>query len=186
MDTFIDIIGALLIAGFILIGIANLNVYSSQIQFKSNSELKLISNAKTLSDILENDLRKIGFGNTGNSILTANPKNIRFIADIDSNGVSDTVSYYLSDSTDVLYTENPKDKILYRQVNGDTSKGPSLGITDLKFNYKDINGSITTILDSIKFITTEIWVESPEPVGIDSNKSYLLTYWELSINPRNI
>jgi len=186
MDTILDILGALLISGFVMLGISNLNIYSTQIRFKSNSELSLISNAKTLADILENDLRKIGYGYNGTSILTADPKKIKFIADIDSNGVSDTVSYFLSDSLAVSYTENPKDKILYRLVNGDTSKGPSLGITDIKFNYKNINGSVTTVLDSIKYITTEIWIESPEPVGIDSNKNYLFTYWELSINPRNI
>jgi len=186
MDTIIDLLGALVIAGFIILGISNLNVYSTDMRFKSNSELSLISNAKTLSDILENDLRKIGFNNSSNSMLIANEQKIKFIADIDSNGVVDTVSYSLSDSLAVLYTENPSDKILYRTVNGDTSKGPSLGITDLKFIYKKINGSITTVLDSIKYITAEMWIESPELVGTDTNKKFLFTYWELSINPRNI
>jgi len=124
MDTIIDLLGALVIAGFIILGISNLNVYSTDMRFKSNSELSLISNAKTLSDILENDLRKIGFNNSGYSILIANEQKIKFIADIDSNSVVDTVSYFLSDSLAVLYTENPRDKILYRIVNGDTSKGP--------------------------------------------------------------
>lgn len=186
MDTIIDLIGAIVIAGFIFLGISNLNIYSADMRFKSNSELSLISNAKALSDILENDLRKIGYKNNGCSMLTANENKIKFIADVDSNGVVDTVSYILSGSLAVLYTENPKDKILYRIVNGDTSKGPSLGITDLKFVYKDLNGSITTVLDNIKYITAEIWIESPEPVGYDTDKKYLFTYWELSINPRNI
>ena len=41
MDTIIDIIGATVIAGLVMLGIANLNVYSSQMRFKSDSDLKL-------------------------------------------------------------------------------------------------------------------------------------------------
>ena len=186
MDTIIDLLSAFVIAGFVMLGITNLNIYSSQIRFKSNSNLKLSLDAKTLSDIIENDFRKIGFGYSGISIITALSNEIKFIADVDSNGVIDTLSYFLSDSTEVLNTENPNDKILYRVINSDTSKGPSLGITDIKFSYKAIDGTTTTVLGNIKYITAEIWVESPVVVNEEQQSKYLFTYWELSINPRNI
>ena len=186
MDTIIDLIGAAVIAGIVMIGIANLNIYSSQIRFKSNSDLQLQQDAKTIADILDHDLRKIGYGYSGTSIITADSQKIKFYADIDSNGVVDQVTYLLSDSSDVSYTENPSDRVLYRVVNSDTSKGPSLGITNLKFTYRDLSGNITTALDSIKYIKTEIWVQSPTKVYENGEEKYLFTYWELTINPRNI
>jgi hypothetical protein len=144
-------------------------------------------NAKTLADIMENDLRKIGYGYNGSTpILVAQPQKIEFAADIDSNGVVDTITYLLSDSTAVSYTDNPSDKILYRIVNGDTSKGPSLGITNLQFTYLNLQQTATTVPDSIKYIKAEIWVQSPTTVYDDGQQKYLFTYWEMTINPRNI
>ncbi len=186
MDTIIDLIGAAVIASLVMVGIANLNIYSSQIQFKSNSDLELQQNAKTIADIIGNDLRKTGYGYNNTAIITALPNKIKFYADIDSNGVVDTLTYLLSDSTAVANTENPSDKILYRVVNSDTSKGPSLGITDLRFTYKNILGNVTTAPDSIRYIKAEIWVQSPSKVNDNGEDKYLFTYWELTINPRNI
>jgi hypothetical protein len=187
MDTILDLIGAAIIAAIVMVGIANLNIYSSQMQFKSNSDLQLQMNAKTLADIIESDLRKIGYGHKGASpIITADPQEIKFCADIDSNNVVDTVSYSLSDSTAVSYTQNPSERILYRVVDGDTLKAPSLGITNLKFSYLNIWGNVTTVPDSIKYIKAELWVQSPTKVYDNNQQKYLFTYWELTINPRNI
>lgn len=185
MDTIIDLIGATVIAGLVMLGIANLNVYSSQMRFKSDSDLKLQTDAKTISEILGNDLRKIGYGNSGTSIITAGEKEIKFYADIDSNNVVDIISYSLSDSNTVV-SENPNERILYRTVNSDTSKGPSLGMTNLKFTYKDANGNLTSDTAMIKYIKAEIWVQSSSKVNENGTDKFISTYWELTINPRNI
>ena len=186
MDTLVDIMGAVVISALVMLGIANINIYSSQVKFKSDSDIKLQQDAKTISEIIDNDMRKVGFGYSGTSIITADSNEIKFYADIDSNGVVDTITYLLSDTSQVSYTSNPNDRILYRVVNGDTSKGPSLGITNLRFTYKNAQGNETTVPDSIKFIKTEIWVESSTKVYDDGNDRYLFTYWELTVNPRNI
>ena len=185
MDTIIDIIGATVIAGLVMLGIANLNVYSSQMRFKSDSDLKLQMDAKTISEILGNDLRKIGYAYTGTPIITANEKEIKFYADIDSNNVMDIISFSLSDSNSVI-SENPNERILYRAVNADTSKGPSLGMVNLKFTYKDGNGNITSDPVMIKYIKAEIWVQSSSKVNENGTDKFISTYWELTINPRNI
>lgn len=160
----------------------NLNIYSSQARYSSDSDLQLQQNAKTLGEILNHDLRKIGFNYTGSSIITAQEKLFSFYSDIDSNGVVDVVTYSLSDSSMVTQTTNPKDKILIRMVNADTSLGPSLGITDLKFSYLNSKSKKTAAVDSIKYIRAEIWVETPEPI----EGKYPFTYWEMTINPRNL
>ena len=182
MNVLLDILGATIVGAIVFSLFLNLNMYSSQARYSSNTELQLMQNAKTLAEMLTYDLRKIGFKHKGESLITIQSKRISFYADIDSNGVDDVVGYALSSASEVPQTSNPNDKILMRVVNGDTAKGPSLGITDLKFDYLNIKQQPTTILDSIKYIKAEIWVQSPEPV----NDMYIFTYWEMTINPRNL
>jgi len=187
MNVVLDLLGASVIGAMVILVMLNLNIYSSNVKFSSDSELRLQQNAKTLAEIVSYDLRKIGFRKSGTAIITAQPKMISFYSDIDANGVVDIVTYKLSDSLEVLSTTNPKDKILYRIVNNDTSKGPSLGLVNINFEYMKSNGIVTANLDSIKYITAEFWVETPDMVN-DSRgiNKYLFTYWELTIKPRSI
>ena len=182
MDTILDLLGAVIIGGLVFLMISNLNTYSSSTKFSSDSELRLQQNAKTLAEILENDLRKIGYKNSGTSILTATPKKISFLSDIDSTGIVDNVTLTVSDSTKLPNTPNPHDIIYYRIVNNDTLNGSSYGLTSLKFSYQNIYGYPTTNIDSIKYVKAEIWLQSPEKI----DSTYAKTYWEVTINPRNI
>ena len=187
MNIILDLLGASVIGAVVILVMLNLNIYSSNVKYNSDSELCLQQNAKTLADIVSYDLRKIGFRKSGTAIITAQPRKISFYSDIDSNGVVDVVTYQLSDSLAVMSTNNPKDKILYRIVNNDTSKGPSLGLVDLNFNYLNMSGNATASLDSIKYITAELFIESPDMLKDSNGKNkYLSTYWELTINPRSI
>jgi hypothetical protein len=71
----------------------------------------------------------------------------------------------------------------------DTIGGPSLGLVNLKFSYLDSKGIVTSILDSIKYVKAEFWVEPSEAVNnfiTGQQDSSVFTYWELTINPRNI
>ena len=187
MNIILDLLGASVIGTMVILVMLNLNIYSSNIKFSSDSELRLQQNAKTLADIVSYDLRKIGFRKSGTPMITAQSKKVSFYVDVDTNGVVDVVTYQLSDSLAVLNTTNPKDKILYRIVNNDTSKGPSLGLVDIKFTYMNGNGTTTANLDSIKYITAELWVETPDMVKDSKGTNrYLFTYWELTIKPRSI
>lgn len=182
MNILLDYIGAALIGGMVLLMIMNLNTVSSMQRFSSDYELRLQQNAKTLAEILNNDMRKVGYGKSSNAIIAAQEKLFSFYSDIDSNGVVDIVTYKLGDSTDAVQTENPFDKPLLRAINNDTSKGPTLGLTNLKFSYKNKFGVLTTALDSIKFIKVEIWVQSVNKI----EDGYPFTYWEMTVNPRNL
>ncbi len=186
MNTMIDILGASLIGSIIVLLMLNLNLFSAQVKFSSDSDLRLAGNAKTFAEILDSDLRKIGFKHNGTAIITAQPKKISYYSDLDNNGTDDIVTLALSDSTEVPYTPNPHDKILYRIVNNDTSAAPSLDVTDLKFTYYNSLGSVTTNLDSIKSIKAEIYLQSPEKVDYQGKAEYLNNYWEITVNPRNL
>jgi hypothetical protein len=195
MNFLLDLMGSSLIAGILFLLIFKMNVYTSSTNYYSDNELKLQQNAKTLAEIINHDFRKIGYKYNGTSIVTAQPTRIQFWADMDApgtfgHGVMDFVEYYLGDSTEASGTTNQKDKILYRIMNTtDTLGGPTLGLVDLRFSYLDSHGLPTAFLDSIKYVKAEFWVEPYEYVndyGTGQPDSSQFTYWELTINPRNI
>ncbi|MDP2303262.1 MAG: hypothetical protein Q8N03_12655 [Ignavibacteria bacterium] len=182
MNTLLDILGATLIGGIIMFMMLNLNLASSEKRLSSDTEMQLVQNAKTFADVLSSDLRKLGYRYTGTALLEAGRNRLTFLGDIDSNGVMDRVTYSLGDSLQVLSTPNPRDKILSRIVNGDSLPNPSLGLVDIVFKYKNINGIETGTLSEIRFIEVEIWVEAPYLI----DGRYPFTYWQMKIYPRNI
>jgi len=195
MNILLDLMGSSLIAGIIFLLIFKLNVYTSNANYYSDNELKLQQNAKTLAEVINHDLRKIGYQYNGTAIITADSTRLKFYADMNApgtagHGVMDVVEIYLGDSTEASGTLNKRDKILYRILNDtDTLGGPTLGLVDLRFSYMDTYGLVTNIRDSVKYVKAEFWVEPYDyttDFGSGQPDSSQFTYWELTINPRNI
>lgn len=195
MNLILDLMGSSLIAGLLFLLVLKLNLYSSNANYYSDNELRLQQNTKTLAEIINYDLRKIGYKYDNTAIITAEPRRLKFYADMNEpgtygHGVVDVIEYFVGDSTEALGTTNERDKILYRVLNEtDTLGGPTLGMVDFRFSYMDSRGIATTILDSIRYIKAEFWVEPYDYVKDfvtgEKDKS-VFTYWELTINPRNI
>jgi hypothetical protein len=194
MNILIDIIGSSFIGGLLLLMILKLNLYSQNASYSSDTELKMQQNAKTLAEILNYDLRKVGYNYNSTAITVADSNRIKFYADMNEPGTAgygtvDVVEYFLSSPSKAAGTTNPNDIVLTRVINGtDSSSGPSLGLVKLQFSYFDQGLIATTSLDSIKYIKTEFWVESLEPIetNFGTQTGYPFTYWEMTINPRNI
>ena len=194
MNVLIDLIGSSFIGGILLLLILKLNLYSQNTSISSDSELRIQQNAKTLAEIINYDLRKVGYNYNNTAIVTADSNKIKFYADMNEPGTAgygtmDLVEYFLSSPLKAASTTNPKDVVLTRVLNGsDTLSGPSLGLVKLVFSYYDKGLVSTTNLDSIKYIKTEFWVESLDPIEVNfgTQTGYPFTYWEMTINPRNI
>jgi hypothetical protein len=182
MSLLLDIFGSTFIAGIIFMMLFNLNVFQTNQRISSDSELQLQQSAKTLAEIVNYDLRKIGYNYPDIPFIQTDSEYVSFYSDIDRDDVMDSVIYMMGDTTEVSGTTNPRDRVLYRIVNADTIKGPSLGLTKAKFSYLDEFGITTTVPADIRYVKAELWVESVEPV----EGSYLFTYWEMTINPRNL
>ena len=182
MNIILDLLGSTIIGGLILLMLMNFNMFQSNTSISSNSELHMQQNAKTLAEILNHDFRKIGFNYDNTAFAQADSERISFYSDIDRNGSVDSVTYFLGSPSEVTSTTNPKDRILYRVVNIDTIKGPSLGLTKARFSYLDGVGAETATFTDIAYVKAEIWIQSIEPV----DGEYLWTYWEMTINPRNL
>ena len=198
MNSLLDIFGSVVIAAMLFMLIVKLNLFSNQTSYTSDSELQLIQNTKTLSEIIDYDFRKIGYRHnksSGPAIIVADSTELEFYSDIDTSGTVDIVRYYTSDSTQASATSNPSDIILNRSINSSSlMSGPSLGLVKIRFTYLDKSQAIipynltNTYRDSIKYIRTEMWVENSEPVtdAFADTSRYSVTYWEFTIYPRNI
>ena len=190
MAVLIDILGSSFIGGLVLLMILKLNLFASSNGVSSDNELKLQQNAKTLAEIINYDFRKIGYECDSTAIAIADSDKIKFYSDFDRNGSIDEVEYYASDSTKSLGTENPRDIVLYRKVNGVEYGGPSLGLTKIRFSYYDQYSVKTQVLQDIRYIKVELWVESTiremDNYFVNADHPYIFTYWEMTINPRNI
>ncbi|HEX9252794.1 MAG TPA: hypothetical protein VF870_11170 [Ignavibacteriaceae bacterium] len=194
MNVLIDLIGSSFIGGILLLLILKLNLYTQNTSISSDSELRIQQNAKTLAEIINYDLRKVGYNYNNTAMITADSNKIKFYADMNEPGTAgygtiDVVEYFLSSPSKASSTTNPKDVVLTRVLNGtDTLSGPSLGLVKLVFSYYNKGLVTTTNLDSIKYIKTEFWVESLEPIEVNfgTQTGYPFTYWEMTINPRNI
>lgn len=182
MTTLLDILGSVVIGGIILFLMINFSVFQSSTSSSSDANLQIQQNAKTLAEMLSYDLRKIGYNYSANPLITAESKKISFHADIDRDGIDDIVTYLISDSTQAELTEKSNDILLMRIINEDSSSGPTLGLIDAKFSFFDSVHVITSDLAKIKYIKTELWIESIYPV----DNKYPFTYWEMTINPRNL
>jgi hypothetical protein len=166
----------------------------SNASFASDNELKLQQNAKTLAEILNNDFRKIGYRYDSTAILTAQKEHFKFVGDLQRPGetgfgIIDTVEYLVRDSSYSPGTTNQNDIILVRVLNNtDSITGSSLGLVKINFSYLDSLSQPTANLSKIKYIKTELWVEPIEPVNnfVTGNNDSVFTYWEFTINPRNI
>lgn len=194
MQSILDIMGSSFIGGLILLMIIKLNLYSTSVSYNSDNELKLQQNAKTIAEILNYDLRKIGYNHTGTAFIVADSNHIKFYADINAPGTAghgtvDIVEYIVKDSTSASGTSNPRDISFVRVVNNsDSTAGPSLGLVKLLFSYYNGSGVPTTNLDSIKYVKAEFWVEPTEKIPnlLTGTPDSTFTYWEMTINPRNI
>ena len=182
MNIILDLMGSTIIGALIVSMIINFNVFQSNSIRSSDSELQLQQNAKTLAEILNHDFRKIGYRYDNTAFVEADSERISFYSDIDRDGNIELVTYMLGDITEISGTPNPRKRVLCRIVDNDTLKGPSLGLTKAKFAYFSGSGVETTTLSEIQYVKAELWIESIEQV----DGGYPFTYWELTINPRNL
>lgn len=182
MNTLLDILGSTLIGGLILMMVMNFNIFTTQTQVGSTAELMLQRNAKTIAEIINADFRKIGFKYNGTAITQADSQKLVFYSDINNNNNIRLVEYVLGDTSTASFSINPNDRALFRIVGNDTIVVAPEGITNLRMLYRDENGVITNVLPDIRYVEIGIWLQSPYPI----NNEYLFTYWQMTINPRNI
>src|SRR6516162_782763 len=165
MTSVINFIGSAILASLIFASIFGLTHNLNQSNYEKNFELTTQTNAVFLARLMEYDFVKIGFHypRPAVAIIAADSQSITFKADLLDSGTVNTVSYAIGPVSDLANTKNPRDRYLYRTLDGVTTSA-NLGLTRLQFIYYDNDGHVTSNLSLIKSMNVQFTIESPERV----------------------
>jgi len=183
MAIVIDLIGSMILAGFVtLLGLRlNANISNSAQSYKADVIVQ--ENLVSLVQSIEYDFRKMGYRvqDPTQVILRADSDHITFRGDINDNGVIDTVEWYLGGY--VTSTPNPRDRILYRRLrpvaSGTGLIGSLPGVTVFGLKYLNHEAMPPSTLGQIWIVETTLRVESPWKVqdrAVDAQDYGLWTY----------
>jgi hypothetical protein len=202
----IDLIGSIIVFGWLLLMSLRVNTQNQENVQTLNGDLLVQENLVAVTQLLEYDFRKIGFCKEPNNlvdptkaILLADTSRIKFLTDLDldgtgPDGVLDSVYYYLGDTTELSQTPNPRDRYLYRVVDGEPARGANLGITSFTMKYFDRSGvPIPTPvgaseLQKIQTIQITLSIENVYAASIveTTNKQYSSAFWQqVRLSSRN-
>lgn len=147
-SSLIDILGSIVVGGLLLMILFRINDTAVANSFQYNGEAIAQKNLVEIVKLLEYDFRKIGYckdwqaiPDPSKAIIKADSTSITFLTDEDSDGVVDTMSYYLGSVEELSNTANPRDRMLYRKVNHHIPLGANLGVTKFDLTYYDAFGS---------------------------------------------
>ncbi len=192
-STLLDILGSIVVGGLLFMILMRVNDTATENTFFYGGELIVQSNLVATVSLLEHDFRKIGFCKDWNAlpdptqaIIAADSNNIIFLTDDDSDGVVDTMNYFCGPTSALLGTPNPRDRKLYRVVNGD-SLSANLGITQFLLRYFDSFGAEISVPVSspgaIHSMEINITVENTAAY----NDNYSSAFWrQIRLAARNL
>lgn len=148
---------------------------SSSVTFDQSSHVY----ANSISNIVSNDMRKIGYDtDPATALVSATQNSITFKGDIDNNGTVDDVTWKFDKTQPITSTSNPNDYTLTRTVDGVTTN-MSLGVTKFNITLYDGQGNVVTNVSSAKRIKVELVCESPESM----DGSYYPASWQKIFAP---
>jgi len=147
-STILDIIGAMVIGGILLLTLFRVNDNTVQNYFYYNSDFILQRDLVDIILIVEGDLRRIGYSADpdnlippNRTILRAGSNSITFVTDLRRTGKLDTVEYKIGTPSDLANTTNPRDVPLYRIINNaDQFRSITGVVTEFRLVYFDALG----------------------------------------------
>lgn len=138
-------------------------------------------NISAITEVVDHDFRKIGYGVSGLSVQEATSSKISFSGDLDDDGIPEQVSWEYDISQPVTESVNPDDYLLKRTVDG-TDTPIKLGVKKFELKYYNSQNQPTTVLDQIRRIEVQLLCESAEPI----DGKYMKAGWEKTFIPLNI
>jgi len=176
MNQILDILSSFLIGGIILLAIIGLNMqFTSKFHEMKLAEITL-SSSSNIGQIIENDFKKIGYGNqVDTSIVSINRNSITFKADLDNNGTIENVRYSLVTNNNEKFI---KRIINFNENNSWTQPINSFEIFGLTKNYDttyNIN-NISSILVNLEHSRKDLYGDKLS-VGVQ---------WQIVFYPKNL
>jgi hypothetical protein len=184
-STIIDVLGSLIIGGLLLLILMRLNGTVTEHYYITGSDRNLQRALAETAILIEKDFRKMGFcadpykiTETMDIVIVADSDFISFYTDVDKDENLDIMTYFVSDTNALAATKNPRDRILYRQINSDVPLMISTNITRFLIEYYDVFGNqLTSPVASpgnITHMKISLRVEDPEAY----NEQYSNAYWQ--------
>lgn len=190
--TIIDILGATIIGGIVLMNLVkmNSNVIQNESMFGHDKNLQV--DVVILATIMDRDFGLLGYCGDytkmdSTAIIYGDSISIRFLADVDNNGTFDTLYYYTSDATALSHTPNPRDRILYRQLNSNPPFVVANNITEFNLKYLDTFANEQSIpIDLTKIVNyVRIAFKVEDPFAYD--EEYTEALWRrLTVTANNL
>ncbi len=184
MTSHLNLIGSIIIGGLLFLMINRFNSSMSQNSKEQTLSSMTMENSTSITRLIEFDFNRMGLRVplTTNSIVRADSNRITFLSDIDNNGAVDSVRYFLSETSAVTSTVNPRDRILYRLLNNQAQTDAALGVTRFHVRYLDSLGYETSDLSQIRTFVITLRVESIAPY----DQEYPSFFWQTRISPPNL
>lgn len=184
-STILDILGAIVVGGLLLLILLRLNGQMIESNIINGSDRSLQRGLAETAVVVEEDLRRMGFcadpfklTEEMSRVIKADSSYISFYTDIDSDGELDSIAYFVSDTSALSGTVNPRDRILYRQINADAPFMVNTNIVQFKLIYFDALGfELASPVASPSRIThLEISFRVEDPDAYD--QKYSQAYWQ--------
>lgn len=193
-NVILDIIGSIIIAGVLMLSIFRLQNSTTEDLYRGTGNLTAQTNLATVVQILENDFRRIGYcadweqvPKPNESILYADSLSIRYVTDVNRNGILDTMYYYFDPSTDISQTPNPRDRYLYRVLNSETPVSVNMGVTQFKMEFFNTLGTKLNfpIADPREIYSMQIDITVEDVAAYD--EKYQTIFWrQIRMAARNL
>jgi len=182
MSAWLDVVGSFVVGGIVILILANLN-FSISAAASENLYSGIVQRGLTsATDLIEYDFYKIGYRSSGDKIEIADSNEIKFNCDIDNDGISDELYYFVGDAKSFTETSNPNDFLLTREKNKEKLVA-SIPVVDFKLTYYDSLGQkIDYALLSSQSERDKIKCESADMI----EDHYEAVEWEKIIKPKNI
>lgn len=191
MGVMIDIIGSTIIRGVIVLVILSLNISLNNALSQKTVRAALKQKTVVPAQILTDDIRLAGYNQPTfppKAFAIAKADEVTFTADLDDDGVTETVHYYLGAAP-----AGSTHRVLYRQRNGGAPFELARDVISLTFTYYTSSGA--TILPGtnrtgIKSISIQLKMASSvqvtEGIGTDNTARDETAYWERTVFPQNM
>ncbi|NWF89144.1 MAG: hypothetical protein HXY50_06730 [Ignavibacteriaceae bacterium] len=190
----LDIIGSVIIGGILLTTLFRMSDRATERTYNQSGDLIIQQNLATVVSTLEFDFRKMGYcadwtklPDPTKTIIYADSNKIKFLTDVEKNGIVDTMLYYVGPTSELIYTANPRDRFLYRVVNNETHAKVNLGVTYFNLVYYDAEGDViatpVAVPGEIHSMQISIAIENVDAY----NQKYVETFWrQIRMTGRNL
>ncbi len=190
MSTMLDIIGSIIIGGVVMLMVLNVNSNYVTLQGKQALSKVVQTNATTAAEVLEYDFRKIGYRSTDSlKLKVIDSDKITALGDFDDNGVVDSLTYFIDNTTPVYSSpSNTNIRMLYRVFNNQTPSPINLGFTQFRLWYFDSLENETAVRSNIRSIKVAFQFESAYKYEVTTqyDTSFYSLYWERIVKPKNL